>query len=68
MSEWLPIETAHGRECLFYGSTRHDRGVVFSGYIAVNGRPYADGGDAVKPTHWMPLPAPPRTDKEQDDE
>ena len=57
--EWKPIETAPKDHLLFYGSTRHDSRVVFSGWKAVNGMHYCDKGDIVRPTHWMPLPPPP---------
>jgi hypothetical protein len=57
--EWQPIETAPSAPVLFYGNTRHDTGVAFTGWKAQNGRCYADSGDSVKATHWMPMPAPP---------
>lgn len=56
---WQPIEAAPCEPLLLYGNTRHDTRVVFTGWKAVNGRFYADTGDIVKPTHWMPLPLPP---------
>jgi hypothetical protein len=56
---WQPIETAQSEHLIFYGNTRHDTCTVFTGWKAQNGRYYADNGDSVKPTHWMPLPAPP---------
>ena len=56
---WQPIETAPSEHLIFYGNTRHDARTVFTGWKAQNGRYYADNGDSVKPTHWMPLPAPP---------
>jgi hypothetical protein len=58
--EWQPIETAPSEHLLFCGNTRHDTRVVFTGWKAQNGRCYADNGDSVKPTHWMPLPPPPQ--------
>lgn len=57
--QWQPIETAPPARLLFYGHTRHDARIVFSGWKAQNGRLYADNGDNVKATHWMPLPAQP---------
>jgi hypothetical protein len=56
---WQPIETAPSEHLIFHGNTRHDARTVFTGWKAQNGRYYADNGDSVKPTHWMPLPAPP---------
>ncbi len=58
---WQPIETItpDAGHCLFYGDTRHDNNVAFSGWVATNGRFYADGGNLCKPTLWMPLPAAP---------
>lgn len=59
MGQWQPIETAPSEHLLFHGSTRHDTRTVFTGWKAQNGRFYADNGDSVRPTHWMPLPDPP---------
>ena len=56
---WQPIETAPSDYLLFYGNTRHDVGVVFTGWKAQNGLFYEDKGQLVKPTHWMPLPDAP---------
>lgn len=60
---WQQIETAPSDHMLFYGNTRHDDGVVFTGWKAQNGLCYADTGHIVKATHWMPLPAPPKETK-----
>lgn len=57
--DWQPIETAPCERLLFWGSTRHDTKIAFTGWKAQNGRFYADSGDAVWPTHWMPSPPPP---------
>lgn len=57
--DWQPIETAPPTRLLLLGNTRHDVGIVFTGWKAMNGRIYADSGDSVKATHWMPLPEPP---------
>jgi hypothetical protein len=58
--KWQPIETAPSEHLIFYGNTRHDEGVVFTGWKAINGVCYTDAGERVKPTHWMPLPEPPK--------
>jgi hypothetical protein len=57
--EWQPIETAKHGHCLFFGATRHDTYLRFTGWVAVNGLCYTDSGDLCRPTHWMPLPPPP---------
>jgi len=56
---WQPIETAPPQHLLFFGCTRHDKNVVWSGWKAVNGTYYTDAGEISFPTHWMPLPEPP---------
>lgn len=58
--QWQPIETAPSDHLMFYGNTRHDQGVVFTGWKAVNGMHYSDNGDVAYPKHWMPLPMPPQ--------
>lgn len=57
--KWQPVKTAPSDHLLFYGNTRHDQGVVFTGWKAVNGTYYSDNGDIAYPTHWMPQPSPP---------
>lgn len=59
---WQPIETCPSSAVLLYGGTRHDSRIVFTGWKAMNGRFYSDTGEHAKPTHWMPLPAPPQAD------
>ena len=62
MSEWQPIETAPKDGRLILAAT--PRATDFSGFFVV----YWSGPDEnwlysvgrwIKPTHWMPLPAPP---------
>lgn len=58
MSEWQPIETApcDGSRLLLYaywsvvGSYRHFSGPGW----------FDDDGNSLIPTHWMPLPDPPK--------
>jgi len=58
---WQPIETitTDASHVLFFGNTRLDVDIAFSGFIARNGILYSDSGGICKPTHWMPLPAAP---------
>lgn len=64
MSEWMPIETApkDGTRILISSPTD---GVLSSHFDGGNwqGRPWrpvrSAEYEASKPTHWMPLPAPP---------
>ena len=59
---WQPIETApkHGKWVLLWWEYVTD--VPFVGYCANSVWHSAPGGDAwpVAPTHWMPLPEPPK--------
>ncbi len=60
--EWIPVKDRLPPE-LEYG--QHERVLVFSGHVFeaswLFGKfcKYHDGCSDVKPTHWMPLPAPP---------
>lgn len=61
MSKWQPIETAP-EECLVYLC-----GDIFHAYMSKNGYwtaadPSGGGVNYLsdKPTHWMPLPEPPK--------
>lgn len=71
--DWLPIETAPKDEpVLLFGMTvpgskmvRFKKPVVFSGYWSdIDGIWCAHGshwnGPFFEPTHWMPLPEPPK--------
>ena len=65
MSDWQPIETApmDGTEVLLFGD-RFDSAYLCAfhdGEWKYAGR-YPDcwDGGIVNPTHWMPLPAPPK--------
>ena len=60
--EWLPIETApkNGKESLFY---TEELGLVVMYWDDCEDK-WANGfgdGDILTPTHWMPLPKPPRS-------
>ena len=74
-TEWQPIESAPKEIVVSYG--KHDYGPYILVYpvfgepararwwqtsIGGGGSNFLlDGGNAVQPTHWMPLPAPPNT-------
>lgn len=74
MSEWQPIETApkDETEILVYGEetrTIAGWGMIYSPYGDARRKgwrceatPDIEGhaSDGIEPTHWMPLPAPPR--------
>lgn len=58
MSEWQPIETApkDGMRVLVIGKS----GYVDAGHY-IEGWGWEDAnGNIMKPTHWMPLPEPPK--------
>ena len=64
MMDWQTIATItpEAGHVLFFGNTRHDAGVAFTGWVAQNGRLYSDAdGLSCRPTHWMPMPDPPHT-------
>ena len=73
MSEWHPIETApkDGTEILVYAYVSHwckqDRQIAviarFDGYVW-NSNLCCE--PTIKPTHWMPLPVPPKESKEDE--
>lgn len=56
--EWLPIETApkNGDDVLLYDKAFDP---IFVGFYSMGKWCYADF--FVTPTHWMPLPPPPKT-------
>jgi hypothetical protein len=61
---WEPIETAPRHDRSRFGSTNQPRVLATDGAEVFEARHY-DGdwyrqGERVEPTHWMPLPAPPR--------
>jgi hypothetical protein len=63
MSEWQPIETApkDGTAILVF----HNRMVIEAWYSGRWGRfvqSETGGHNGIAPTHWMPLPAPPKED------
>lgn len=67
MAEWMPIESAprDGRRIL--GWNKWEGALVFEPYqYGSNGKfdgwrvPYDDENYAAFPTHWMPLPEPPK--------
>lgn len=67
MSEWQPIETApkDGSSILLFTGTgmiegnwsfgRWDQGVIYATYDGCGGTAFESN-----PTHWMPLPEPPK--------
>ena len=69
MSDWQPIETApkDGKLFLGYFGESDDFGIVSRhdpGGLARNPKHHYEcwvvSGSPVKPTHWMPLPEPPK--------
>ncbi len=62
MSDWQPIATAprDGTDILL--GFRRRRAVVAHGFESVHGWYFSDDDDLVvhEPTHWMPIPKPPR--------
>ncbi len=75
-NEWRPIETAprDGRWILLYHSFKDIGGHIFAGYYGEHWEDDPAGGvmlegwfqtgALMKPTHWQPLPAPPKVEKE----
>lgn len=63
MSEWQPIETApkDGRDVLIVSDAYRDR-VLVARWYKYNGKEgFRDwDADLHLPTHWMPLPEPPK--------
>lgn len=63
MSEWQPIETAPEREMFIYYRFRDGKHLIGLAYRAEDGL-WRDSEknwhQPIYPTHWMPLPAPPR--------
>jgi hypothetical protein len=69
MSEWQPIETApYGKTVLLFAITDTETGnwkMATGSRPFDNSRPWNWGGYElrpydVEPTHWMPLPEPPK--------
>ena len=64
MSEWQPIETAPTDEMFIYYKHRKDgKRCVGLAYRTVTGGLRDSERDwciPLEPTHWMPLPAPPK--------
>lgn len=61
--EWQPIETAPSKALIFVPGT--GTGMIYVGWKGANGKWIVfDTGQgesaSVFPTHWMPLPAPPK--------
>ena len=62
MSEWQPIETApkNGTRVMVIEFNRTDPIPITATCGVQHGRWHSiPGAYALKPTHWMPLPAPP---------
>lgn len=60
-SKWQPIDTApkDGTEILVYIPRR--RGAIYAGASNPSGHQWwSKNLGAIKPTHWLPLPEPPR--------
>lgn len=57
---WQPIETAPTGEKILvaYDHGSYERRVAFKSLI--NGRWYSHDQPIIPPTHWMPLPDPPK--------
>jgi hypothetical protein len=68
MSEWQPIETASPKIHPFHGGDDLLLGWVVPGigeWFCVVGQwrgEWWSGDDRAYPTHWMPLPDPPKAD------
>lgn len=75
---WQPIETApkDGTEILLFELLRGEESMIRAGYWEDQGESIHDVGEAagwsiadsgyigeIRPTHWMPLPAPPESGK-----
>ena len=60
LSAWRPIETAPiGTEVIVYVPRRV--GIIYVGAINYTGKQWwARNLGAVRPTHWMPIPEPPK--------
>ncbi len=59
MSEWQPIETAPiGQEVLVYVPRR--LGALYAGARLTGTQWWSRNLGDLKPTHWMPLPEPPK--------
>ena len=71
-SQWKPIETApnDGRHILLFWNGEQEIGWYnqikgkWDSWEDVCGCPAAHEEDYPDPTHWMPLPTPPKGDKE----
>ena len=60
MSDWKPIETApRGEHILFFPTLMKNGRVQLGAMIKVDRFPV---GYPRQPTHWMPLPPPPKTE------
>ena len=60
---WQPIETAPKGDMFIYFQKRDDRRAIGLAYLAVDGSWRDSEGnwtDRLNPTHWMPLPEPPK--------
>ena len=59
--EWKPIETApkDGKSILLYPSPYLGEYVAVGNW-ASHPKVWMTAGDMVNPTHWMPLPEPPK--------
>jgi Protein of unknown function (DUF551) len=60
MGEWQPIETAPKRKrvILYYPPEVRER--AYASLSAMYAVDYPNRGEHRKPTHWMPLPEPPK--------
>lgn len=63
IQEWQPIESApkDGTAVLLYDPTTESGGFVFEGAWENGWYDYGDWFDRT-PTHWIPLPSPPRSE------
>jgi hypothetical protein len=66
MSDWQPIETAPKDGSVICCAEYWDGGWIFwPDYWRKYLEPYGEGfGGCRRPTHWMPLPEPPRPPNE----
>lgn len=65
MSDWQPIATARKDDAEIIVAYRRGESwfVSVAYWLPASGRWYEYGTDALLfPTHWMPLPAPPKAD------
>ena len=69
MTEWQPIDTApKTKKRILAIKKKTIKIVVYYPFLKEWGNPQEWGGDGTwMPTHWMPLPAPPKAREKTDD-